>query len=51
MRPTRKLKALGAKLAGVVWDGGSVDGAELQEWLEQAGALVGLKPPLPAPAR
>ena len=40
MKPDRKLKALIAKLAEVCWDGGSLDGGELQELLVEAGALT-----------
>jgi hypothetical protein len=38
----RKLKALIAKLAEVCWDGGSLDGGELQDLLVDAGALTGV---------
>jgi hypothetical protein len=37
-----KLKALAAKLAEVCWDGGSLDGGELQDLLEDAGVLIGV---------
>jgi hypothetical protein len=40
MKATRKLKALAAKLAEVCWDGGSVDGEEMKEWLVNAGVLT-----------
>jgi hypothetical protein len=36
----RKLKVLAAKLAEVCWDGGSLDGAELQDLLVAAEILV-----------
>jgi hypothetical protein len=39
VKPNRKLKALAAKLAEICWDGGSLDGAELQDWLVDAGVL------------
>lgn len=38
----RKLKTLAAKLAEVCWDGGSLDGGELQELLVDADVLVGV---------
>lgn len=38
----RKLKALVAKLAEICWDGGSLDGGELQEMLVEAGVLTGV---------
>ena len=38
----RKLKTLAAKLAEVCWDGGSLDGGELQELLVEADVLVGV---------
>lgn len=40
MKLNRKLKTLVASLAEVCWDGGSLDGGELQEMLVKAGALV-----------
>ena len=40
MKLNRKLKTLVANLAEVCWDAGSLDGAELQEMLVEAGALV-----------
>jgi hypothetical protein len=40
MELNRKIKALVAKLAEVCWDGGSLDGGELQEMLVEAGVLT-----------
>jgi hypothetical protein len=40
MKPNRKLKALAAKLAAVCWDGGSLDGGELQDLLVDAEVLT-----------
>jgi hypothetical protein len=40
MRLNRKMKALIAQLAEVCWDGGTLDGSELQDLLVQAGVLV-----------
>jgi hypothetical protein len=40
MKATRKLKTLAAKLVEVCWDGGSLDGGELQGLLEEAGVLT-----------
>jgi hypothetical protein len=37
---SRKVKALVAELAQVCWDGGSLDGGELQEMLVKAGVLT-----------
>jgi hypothetical protein len=42
MKPDLKLKALVAKLAEICWDGGSLDGGELQEMLVEAGVLTGV---------
>ena len=40
MKPNRKLKALITKLAEAAWDGGSLDGSELQDLLVEAGVLT-----------
>ena len=42
MKPNSQLKELVAKLAKVCWEGDSVDGCELQDWLEKAGVLTGV---------
>jgi hypothetical protein len=34
------LKALVAKLAEICWDGGALDGGELQQMLVEAGVLI-----------
>lgn len=34
------IKALVHKLAERCWEGGEVDGGDLQEWLSEAGVLV-----------
>jgi hypothetical protein len=39
-RPNSKLKALARKLAEVCWDGGTLDGGELQDLLIEAGVLI-----------
>jgi len=36
----RKIKALVVKLAEVCWNGGTLDGGELQEMLVEAGVLI-----------
>jgi hypothetical protein len=41
MSENAKVKKLAAKLAEVCWDGGSLDGGELQELLVEADVLTG----------
>jgi ferredoxin len=42
MSENAKVKKLVAKLAEICWDGGSLDGGELQEMLVEAGVLIGV---------
>lgn len=42
MTENAKVKNLVAKLAEVCWDGGSLDGGELQEMLVEADVLTGV---------